>query len=82
MVGNFAPFTLASETSRGRVRYTGPHGSVRATCNAREIIRPGLSWICMRWSHLVYCRTIEFWSKLCCSQMWPPPSRAPLKLPG
>ena len=82
MVGNFAPLILASDTSRGSVRYTGPQGSVQATCKAREIISPALSCICMRWSHLVYCRTMPFWSKLCCSQIWPPPSRAPRIEPG
>jgi hypothetical protein len=55
---------------------------VRDTCKAREIISPALSCNSMRWSHLVYCRTMPFWSKLCCSQMWPPPSRAPGMLPG
>ena len=45
--------------SRGIVRYTGPRGSLIATCNKRLTISPGLSMCSKRWSVLVNWRTIS-----------------------
>jgi hypothetical protein len=53
--------------SRGMLMYTGPLGSLIASCSRRLIMRPGLSWYSMRWSALVYWRRISLWSRGSCS---------------